>query len=971
VTRRPPPRTTIAVRGARVHNLRNLSLDLPRDSLIVVTGLSGSGKSSLAFDTIYAEGQRRYMESLSSYAKRFVSQVAKPDVDFVYGLSPVISIEQKTLTSNPRSTVGTMTDVSGYLNLLYATVADAHCPRTGEPAPSRSASQILEAILDLPEGAEIELRAPVWPIYGEDLDTVFTEVRKKGCRWLVVDGERMDLAAGIELDAEAKPAMDAVVDRFVVSRRHEKAIKAGVAAALLVGDGLVQVEVLSGAGAAQRQRFYAGLCSATHHFVYGDIGPDYFVFNNPESACRTCGGLGVDKLTHPELLIPDPQRSIRGGCFVREAFRYNPDTWDGRVMFSLAAALRFSLDVPWDELPERARQAVLYGIETRKVRLSLPPEAKVRRDDWEGKEVGFHGIARRIERHYRRYRQRGEGSSQMEAWLDKVMVERTCPDCLGARLRPTRLRFTIDGRSIHDVGQLHFDELHAFLGSASPAGRRADAGRQVIREIRSRLELLLGIGLDYLNFDRRSGTLSGGESQRIRLSTQIGSGLMGMLYVLDEPSIGLHPKDNVKMIATLERLRDVGNTVIVVEHDEDTIRAADHVVEMGPGPGVHGGTVVVQGTVEDVIRCRQSLTGQYLAGKRRIATPARRRTGNGRMLVVRGAREHNLKGVDVSFPLGCLIAVTGASGSGKSTLVNDILFKALWKHLVDTRSLPGAHDRVDGLEHVHKVVNIDQSPIGRNSRSNPATYIGFYDAIRDLFARAPLAVERGYRPGRFSFNVKGGRCEECQGEGTITTQLYFMPDVEVLCGACKGARFNPETLEVTLREKTITDVLNMSVEEGAAFFGGEPAIGRKIAVLADLGLGYLTLGQSATTLSGGEAQRIKIATELSALQRSKHTVYILDEPTTGLHLADVQRLLDALNRLVDAGHTVLLIEHHMDVVKMADYVVDLGPEGGHAGGEVVATGTPEQIAACTASHTGRFLKPHLDGRPRKTGGALR
>jgi excinuclease ABC subunit A len=547
----------------------------------------------------------------------------------------------------------------------------------------------------------------------------------------------------------------------------------------------------------------------------------------------------------------------------------------------------------------------------------------------------------------------------MEAWLDKVMVEHTCPDCKGVRLRATRLLFTIDGKTIHDVGQLNFDKLHEFLGQVKPSGRGADAGRQVLKEVRGRLELLLGIGLDYLNFNRRSATLSGGESQRIRLSTQIGSGLMGMLYVLDEPSIGLHPKDNVKMIATLERLRDIGNTVIVVEHDEDTIRAADHIVEMGPGPGVHGGSVVVQGVLKDVLDCKASPTGQFLSGRRAIETPSRRRKGNGKTLRVRGARENNLKGVDVTFPLGALVAVTGASGSGKSTLINEILYKALWKRLEDTRTLPGDHDGVEGMEHVHKVVNIDQSAIGRNSRSNPATYIGFYDTIRDLFTQAPLAVERDYKAGRFSFNVKGGRCEECQGEGVITTQLYFMPDVEVICGACKGARFNAETLEVTLRGKTIDDVLNMSVEEGAGFFASEPVVGRKIDVLNDLGLGYLTLGQSATTLSGGEAQRIKIATELSKLQRAKHTVYILDEPTTGLHLADVERLLESLNKLVDAGHTVLLIEHHLDVIKTADHVIDLGPEGGHAGGEVVVTGTPEQVAACRVSHTGRFLKSHL------------
>src|SRR5258708_6898972 len=600
----------------------------------------------------------------------------------------------------------------------------------------------------------------------------------------------------------------------------------------------MQVQIVKGATKAQAEQFYRGLCSMTHHFIYGDIQPEFFMFNNPESACRTCGGLGVHKLTHPELLVPDPRRSIAGGCFVREAFKYNPDTWDGRKRFSLSKPLRFSLDTPWEKLPDAVRRAILEGLDGKKIVVSVPPDAKVKRENSEGKEVGFGGIARRIERYYRRYRQRGEASSGMEAWLDKVMVEHTCPDCRGARVRDTRLLFTIEGKNVYDVGQLHFDELHEFLGTIKPTGRGADAGRQVLSEVRARLKLLLGIGLDYLSFNRRSATLSGGESQRIRLSTQIGSGLMGTLYVIDEPSIGLHAKDNVKMIATLESLRDIGNTVIVVEHDEETIRAADHIVEMGPGPGVHGGTVVVQGTLANLLACKASPTGQYLSGKRSIATPKRRRKGNGKLLTVRGARENNLKSVDVAFPLGALVAISGA---------------------------------------------------------------------------------------------------------------------------CKGARFNSETLDVTLRGKTIDDMLNMSVEEGVGFFASEPAIGKKIEVLNDLGLGYLTLGQSATTLSGGEAQRIKIATELSKLQRSKHTVYILDEPTTGLHLADVERLLESLNRLVDAGHTVLLIEHHLDVIKAADHVIDLGREGGHAGGEVVGTGTPEDVAACKASHTGRFLRAHLRG----------
>ena len=949
------PRTTIAVQGARVHNLKNISLEIPRDRLVVITGLSGSGKSSLAFDTIYAEGQRRYMESLSSFAKRFVAQVAKPDVDFIFGLSPVISIEQKTIASNPRSTVGTMTDVASYLNLLFATIGQPHCPRTGEVVPSRSASQLLESLFTLPAGAEVELRAPLFKVYGEELDVVFTEVRKKGCRRVIIDGRLIDLAESQELDETAVREMDAVVDRVVIQRKNEKAIKAAIGATLLVGDGLLKLHIMKGATKAEQARFFAATCSATQHFLYAGILPEYFQFNNPESACRTCGGLGVDKLTHPELLIPDPRRSIRAGCFVREAYRYNPDTWDGRIMWTLSLELGFSLDTPWQDLDDAARQAVLYGVE-RRFRTVAPPESAAQRADWDRHEVGFGGIARRVERGYRRYRQRGEGDSRMEAWLDKVMVEHTCPDCHGSRLKATRLLFTVGGKSVHEVGGLNFDELHAFLGAVVLSGRGAGAGKQILDEIRQRLSLLLGIGLDYLSFNRRSGTLSGGESQRIRLSTQIGSGLMGMLYVLDEPSIGLHPKDNVKMIATLQRLRDIGNTVLVVEHDEDTIRAADHVVEMGPGPGVHGGTVVAQGTVHDIMASAKSPTGQFLSGKRKLAMPTKRRQGNGHALVIRGARENNLRNISVSIPLGTLVAITGASGSGKSTLVNDILYKALWKRLEDTRTLPGAHEAIDGLEHVHKVVSIDQSPIGRNSRSNPATYAGFYDAIRDLFAAEPLAVEREYKAGRFSFNVKGGRCEECQGEGVITTQMYFMPDVEVLCGACKGARFNADTLEVTVRGKTIDDILTMSIEEAKKFFAAESVIARRISVLNALGLGYLTLGQSATTLSGGEAQRVKIATELSKLQRTKHTVYILDEPTTGLHLADVEKLLDALNRLVDTGHTVILIEHHLDVIKTADHVIDLGPEGGHAGGRVIASGTPEAIAACNESYTGQFLK---------------
>ena len=962
---RPPVRTSIAVQGARVHNLKNISVEIPRDQLTVVTGLSGSGKSSLAFDTVYAEGQRRYMESLSSYAKRFIAQVEKPDVDFVYGLSPVVSIEQKTIGRNPRSTVGTLTDIASYLNLLFATIGEGFCPYTDEPVPVKTASQILESLLKLPEGAEVELRAPIFQVYGEDPEFIFNEVRKLGCRYVDIDHAdgkppvRIDLAETVPDALPGDPKLSTVVDRFVIVPGVEKQLKAGIEHALRVGDSLLSAAVVGGTNAREAARFAKTFGSARHALVYGDIVPDFFMFNNPESACRTCGGIGTDKRTHPDLLITNPERSVRDGCFLRDAFNYRPDNHRGYTLYSLSMEYGFDLDTPWQDLSDEARELILYGTRGEPLQLQIPPDAKVRKEGWLRRPYAFQGIAGGIERHYRWYRQRDVANSGMEAWLDRVMVEHVCPDCHGSRLRATRLKFLVNGKTIDEFGQMNFDELRPFLDTVQPTGDRAAAGTQIVRELARRLDLLLGIGLDYLNFNRASGTLSGGEAQRIRLSTQIGSGLMGMLYVLDEPSIGLHPKDNVKMIATLRSLRDLGNTVIVVEHDEDTIRAADHVLELGPGPGIHGGEVVASGTLADVFQCPASPTGQYLSGRRRIETPTARRETNGKALTILGASANNLKAVDVDIPLGQFVCVSGASGSGKSTLINEVLYKELWKRLVDSRSLSGAHDDLKGVEHLTRVINIDQSPIGRNSRSNPSTYVGFYDQIRTLFAKTDTAQDRGYKPGRFSFNVKGGRCEECQGEGVIATKLYFMPDVEVVCGACKGQRFNAETLEVTHKDKNIADLLDMSIEEGVEFFADLPNIGRKIKVLNDLGLGYLTLGQSATTLSGGEAQRIKLATELAKLQRRGHILYILDEPTTGLHLADIRRLLDCLHRLVDAGHTVLVIEHHLDVSKTADHVIDLGPEGGRGGGEVVAKGTPEDIAASPRSYTGQYLKAHL------------
>ena len=957
--RRPPKRTSIAVQGARVHNLKDISVEIPRDQLTVVTGLSGSGKSSLAFDTVYAEGQRRYMESLSTYAKRFIAQVEKPDVDFVYGLSPVVSIEQKTIARNPRSTVGTLTDISSYLNLLFATIGEAHCPYTDEPVPVKTAGQILESLLGLPNGAEVELRAPIFQVYGEAPEFIFNEVRKLGCRYVDIDGERLDLTDEVPDALPGNPKLSALVDQLVIGADVERQLKAAIEHALRVGDSLMSAAVVGGTTKAKARSFAKTFGSASHALVYGDIVPDFFMFNNPESACRTCGGIGMDKRTHPDLLVTNPERSISQGCFLRDVGTYRPDSLRGHELYSLADEYGFSLDTPWRELSAEAQRLVMYGTRGEPLQLRKPPDAKMTKERWLRHRFAFQGIAGSIERHYRWYRQRDVANSGMEAWLDRVMVEHVCADCEGSRLRATRLKFLVNGRTVDDFGRMNFDELGPFLATIQPEGTHAEAGLQILREIGRRIDLLLGIGLNYLNFSRASGTLSGGEAQRIRLSTQIGSGLMGMLYVLDEPSIGLHPKDNVKMIETLRSLRDLGNTVVVVEHDEETIRAADHLLELGPGPGIHGGEVVAAGSLEDILSCENSPTGQYLSGARRIEMPAKRRTANGEALVVRGARANNLKNVDVEIPLGQFVCISGASGSGKSTLVNEILYKELWKRLVDSRSLSGEHDALDGVEHVTRVINIDQSPIGRNSRSNPSTYVGFYDQIRNLFAKTELAGQRGYKPGRFSFNVKGGRCEECQGEGVIATKLYFMPDVEVVCGACKGQRFNADTLEVTYDGKNIADVLDMSIEEGVSFFKKLPAIGRKVEVLNDLGLGYLTLGQSATTLSGGEAQRIKLAGELSKLQRRGHILYILDEPTTGLHLADISKLLDCLHRLVDAGHTVLVIEHHLDVIKTADHVIDLGPEGGRGGGEVVAVGSPDEIAASERSHTGRFLRQHL------------
>ncbi|MGI8915172.1 MAG: excinuclease ABC subunit UvrA, partial [Chloroflexota bacterium] len=905
-------RETIVVKGAREHNLKNIDLEIPRDKLVVFTGLSGSGKSSLAFDTIFAEAQRRFLESLSTWSKRFVEQLRKPDVDFIYGLSPVISIEQKTISKNPRSTVGTMTDVYDYVRALYCTIGVPHCPYCGGEVPVKTPLQIAEHVQSFPVGTVIELCAPIFKVYGEDYAYLFAEVRSKGYRRVRVDGPVLDIGEEVELDEGATFAMEVVVDTFTVKPGIDKQLLTAITNGLRIGEGFLHLRLVGEDAADRQPAFSAGFACPEHHIVMGKLLPYYFSFNEPDSACVTCLGLGIYLSVHPDLLVPDKQRSLRGGAFVPEAFRYDKNNWASRLVYSMAQHYGFSIDTAFCDLPPDVVEKLFYGTGGEKFALVIP-EGATSGDRHAGKLFRFDGIIHGIERRYRRYRKEQVAHTHMENYLRRVMVEHVCPDCRGTRLKRQRLLVTIGGRTIHEAGALTLAALHAALGELGPAARRDPAGAPIIRELRGRLELLTGIGLDYLNLNRKAATLSGGESQRLRLSTQISSGLMGMLYVLDEPSIGLHPRDTSRIIHTMRRLRDLGNSVIVIEHDEATIRAADHIVEIGPGPGVHGGRVVAQGTLAEIVRHPDSLTGHYLSGRRTISVPAARRQPGGKSLLIRGARENNLKNIDVEIPLGLLVGVTGFSGSGKSTLVHQILYQRLCALYQDSRVLAGEHDTIEGVEHLHDVIHIDQTPIGRTPTSNPATYIGVYDQIRQLFAATEEAGARGYTASRFSFNVKGGRCEACGGRGTVTTQLAFMPDVEVPCQACKGARYNAETLEVQYQGRSITDVLDMSIDEGAAFFAGHSLIAHKLQVLQRLGLGYLKLGQSSPTISGGEAQRVKLAHELGKIKRGGRNLYILDEPTTGLHLADIQRLLDSLNLLVNAGHSVLVIEHHLDV----------------------------------------------------------
>ena len=948
---------TIDVQNARENNLKNVSVSLPRDKLIVVTGVSGSGKSSLAFDTVYAEGQRRLLASMSSYAKRFVGQLKKPDVDFVNGLSPVVSIDQKTIGSNPRSTVGTMTDVSDYLRMLYATVGTPHCPYCEKKTPVRTPYQMMERMLSLPEGTEVEVRAPVFKIYGEDYEHTLEQIRVNGYRRARIDGKEIDLGSNVELDEEKEHRIEAIVDSFIVQKDIDKQVVTSLEHGLKLGDGLLIFEITSRLSKAKKDKFYKGFGCATDKVIAGTMHHRNFTFNDPSGACPTCTGLGTGMRVHPQLLVPDPSRSLNEGAFVKEAMQHKKDTWGGRMLYSLSKAFKIDLDKPYEKLSKKAIDLLLYGSKGKKFEIKLPKGAKPHKS--EGKKVSFRGVITQIENNYRWYRKRGESSAGFDNYLKKIMVEHPCPECHGARLKRSRRLVSINGTNLFEAGEMHLVELVKFLKSIKPTAKQKGVVSIILREVTTRLDLLISIGLDYLNLNRKSGTLSGGEAQRIRLSSQIGSGLMGMLYVLDEPSIGLHPKDNVKMIETLRRLRDIGNTVIVVEHDEDTIRAADHIVEIGPGPGIHGGEVVVDGPLKKITACKTSATGRFLGGKDEIPVPMHRRIPNEKQLLVQGARENNLRNLDVAIPLGMFVCVTGASGSGKSSLIHEIVYKKLYNLLHDSRVLSGDHDDLVGHEWVDDVISIDQSPIGRSPRSNPATYIGFYDNIRKLFAETEESKARKYTTSRFSFNVKGGRCEECSGEGTIVTKLSFMPDVEVTCPTCKGDRYNEETLQVMYRDKNISDVLNMSIEEGVEFFADQATILRKLNVMYDLGLGYLTIGHPSTILSGGEAQRVKLASELGKLKRGKHNLYILDEPTTGLHFADIERLLLSLNRLVENGHTVLVIEHNLDVIKTADHIIDLGPEGGHKGGKLLAQGTPEKVANSKASHTGKFLKKCL------------
>ena len=936
----------IIIQGARENNLKNVNLTIPRDKLIVFTGLSGSGKSSLAFDTIYAEGQRRYVESLSSYARQFLGQMDKPDVDSIDGLSPAISIDQKTTSKNPRSTVGTVTEIYDYLRLLWARVGIPHCPKCGKEITRQTIDQIVDRVEALGEGTRFIILSPVVRAKKGEHQKVFEDARKQGFARVRVDGILYDLTETIQLEKNKKHTIELVVDRLVLKEGLRRRLTDSIETACSHSGGLVIIQL---PGTDEELSFSQNYACEDCGISLTELEPRMFSFNNPAGACPTCTGLGFQLVADPDLVIPDKSKSILDGAI--QVNGWNSVRTDSvfRMYFeALAQKYRFSLNVPVSELPESAMQVILYGTGEEKLRMTYN-----RGNGMGVLEQPFEGIMNNIAR---RFRETQSDAARKE--MEECMASAPCPHCHGKRLSDIARAVTLGGMGIMDFCALSIEKELEFMESLHLEGNMALVADQIVREIQSRLRFLRDVGLSYLTLDRAAGTLSGGESQRIRLATQIGSSLVGVLYILDEPSIGLHQRDNDKLLATLKQLRDLGNTLIVVEHDEDTMRTADYIVDVGPGAGSRGGEIVATGTLEDVLACERSITGQYLSGFKKIPVPSARRQGSGNQLTVRGATENNLKDIDVSIPLGTLTCVTGVSGSGKSSLVGEVLNKTLLSRLNHARTRPGACRCVEGLEHLDKVIDIDQSPIGRTPRSNPATYTGLFNDIRDLFASTNDAKIRGYGPGRFSFNVKGGRCEACSGDGLVKIEMHFLADVYVPCEVCKGARYNRETLEVQYKGKNISQVLDMTAEEAVEFFENLPKIRRKAQTLVEVGLGYVKLGQSSTTLSGGEAQRVKLATELARASTGR-TIYVLDEPTTGLHAADVHKLIEVLQHLVDAGNTVLVIEHNLDVIKTADYIIDLGPEGGDGGGTVVAYGTPEEVAAVEESYTGQYLKRYL------------
>ena len=941
------PREYIKIRGANEHNLKNINVDIPRNELVVLTGMSGSGKSSLAFDTIYAEGQRRYMESLSSYARQFLGQMEKPNVESIEGLSPAISIDQKSTNRNPRSTVGTVTEIYDYFRLLYARIGIPHCPKCGREIAKQTVDQMVDQIMNMGEGTKIQLLAPVVRGRKGEHAKVLERAKRSGYVRVRIDGSMYELTEEIKLDKNIKHNIDIVVDRLVVKDGIQRRLTDSIENVLELAEGLLVVDVIGG----ECMTFSQNFACPEHGISISDLSPRLFSFNNPLGACEKCTGLGTFMRVDEERILPNRNLSIREGAIKASGWYYAEGSVSEMYYLGLGKKYGFTLDTPIKEMSTEAVNALLYGTNGEKIEMHRTNEF--------GSGVyynTFEGIVENLERRFRE-----TNSEWMKEEIGSFMSGVECPDCHGKRLKPVVLAVTIGDKNISDFCEMSIRDELKFIAENEPnlTEKQKQIGGQIMKEIRNRLQFLQSVGLDYLTLARSAGTLSGGESQRIRLTTQIGSALSGVLYVLDEPSIGLHQRDNDKLIATLKNLRDLGNTVIVVEHDEDTMRSADYIVDVGPGAGVHGGEIVAAGSVKDICKAKRSITGDYLSGRKRIAVPQTRRTGNGNYLTVRGARENNLRNIDVKFPLGEFICVTGISGSGKSSLINEILYKTLACELNGARSRAGKCDGVEGLEFVDKVIGIDQQPIGRTPRSNPATYTGVFNDIRTVFSQTQDAKMRGYGPGRFSFNVKGGRCEACEGNGILQIEMHFLPDVYVPCEVCKGARYNRETLEVKYKEKTISDVLNMTVEEAVVFFSNQPKIARKLQTLLDVGLGYVTLGQSATTLSGGEAQRVKLANELARRSTGK-TVYILDEPTTGLHIADVHRLIEVLQKLVDAGNTVIVIEHNLDLIKCADHIIDLGPEGGSAGGEIVAEGTPEQVAEVPGSFTGQYLKPLLE-----------